>query len=73
MLDPPLGEASERYHARVRQGQSVVREEFVSAPLWTYGTAMRAADGVIAPFEVEVAQVSESFGAGPFTGVTIND
>ena len=72
-MDVPLGEASERYLARVRQGQSVVREAFVSAPLWTYGTAMRAADGVIAPFEVEVAQVSESFGAGPFTGVTIND
>jgi ABC-type enterochelin transport system permease subunit len=31
------------------------------------------ADGVVAPYEIAVAQVSEVFGTGAFVRITIND
>lgn len=72
-LDVPLGEAAEIYLVRVRQGQSVVRETFVTSAGWTYTAAMRAADGVGQTYEIQLAQVSETFGAGPFAGVLIHE
>lgn len=62
--DVPLGEERERYLLRVRSGAAILREEGLSAPEWTYGAAQRAADG--AGVVIEVAQVSASFGLGPF-------
>jgi hypothetical protein len=44
----------------------------LSAPAYTYTAAQQASDGVTAPFEIEVAQISESFGAGLFTKGEIN-
>ncbi|MEL6645102.1 MAG: glycoside hydrolase/phage tail family protein [Pseudomonadota bacterium] len=65
-VDVPLGEGAERYLVRVEAGGAVLREEMVTAPGWAYGAAARASDGVVGPYEIAVAQVSESFGAGPF-------
>jgi len=65
-VDVPLGEESESYLVRVREAGSVVREEIVSESAWAYSVAAQAADGVTAPFEVEVAQVSAIYGPGLF-------
>ena len=67
----PLGEAAEAYRIRVRQGGQVVREVTVAAPGWTYAAGQRLADGVLGPWRVEVAQVSERFGAGAWRGIDL--
>lgn len=72
-IDVPLGEASEGYLVRVVEGAVVRREETVATPNWTYAAGQRAADGVMVPFEIHVAQLSGSFGPGPFRRITIND
>ncbi|MDR5651794.1 baseplate multidomain protein megatron [Ruixingdingia sedimenti] len=69
----PLGEAAESYRIRVLKAGAIRREVTVSAPEWTYGAAMRAADGIAGLWRVEVAQVSDRFGPGPFTGMDRND
>ena len=69
----PLGEASERYRVRVVQGGTILREVNLSQPSWTYSAAAQASDGVVPGFTVDVAQVSETFGPGPYTRIMIND
>jgi hypothetical protein len=63
-LDVPLAEEAELYLVRILKDSTVIREEMVQAPLWTYGAVEQATDGLAAPYEVEVAQVSASFGPG---------
>jgi hypothetical protein len=63
-LDVPLAEEAELYLVRVLKDGAIVREEAVQAALWTYGALEQAADGLVAPYEVQVAQVSASFGPG---------
>lgn len=72
-LDVPLGEASEAYVVRVLAGGAIVREAVATGPRWIYPAADRVADGVVAPYEIAVAQVSEVFGTGAFVRITIND
>jgi hypothetical protein len=67
-LDVPLGEDGEAYLLRVLRNGEVLREEQVAQPSWTYGAATRAADGP-GPVTVEVAQLSDRFGPGPFRSV----
>jgi hypothetical protein len=64
LADVPLNEETESYRVQVKVGAQVIREEIVSTPLWTYSGAMRAADGVVGLYTVEVAQISARFGAG---------
>ncbi|WP_288928624.1 glycoside hydrolase/phage tail family protein [uncultured Maritimibacter sp.] len=70
-VEVPLGEESESYVLRVIDGGSVKREVVVTSAAWTYSAAMQAADGVTAPFEIEVAQVSQSFGPGPGARIVV--
>jgi hypothetical protein len=72
-LDVPLGESEERYLLRVIGAGATLREETLSAPGFLYTAAMRAADGAGAPFTMEVAQLSERFGPGPFARIEIDD
>lgn len=65
----PLGEEAERYVVRVVQSEAVLREEMVSAPVWTYTAAAQGADGLAGAFEVRVAQVSALVGAGRFAAL----
>ena len=65
----PLGEAAEAYVVRVRQGTLVRREVSVAVPGWTFTAALRAADALTGAYVVEVAQVSDRFGTGPFVGL----
>ena len=67
----PLGEESERYLLRVYEGNEQRREVLLDTPRWTYSTAARAADGVSGAFDVRVAQISATYGAGPATVLTI--
>ncbi len=62
----PLGEESEQYLLRFVQGSTVLREVMPTQPEWTYGAAAQAADAISGAFEVQVAQVSASFGPGAF-------
>ena len=70
----PLGEDAESYMLRIRDAGGVLqRETTIAMPAFTYSDAMRAADGVSAPYTIEVAQISARFGPGPFARIEIND
>ncbi|MFN0114578.1 MAG: glycoside hydrolase/phage tail family protein [Paracoccaceae bacterium] len=72
-LDVPLGEAAEAYLVRVRgPGGAILRQVTVAQPTWSYPPYEQAADGVSAPFDIDVAQLSDSFGPGPFERITIH-
>jgi len=65
-VEVPLGEAGESYLVRVMDGVTVVREVTVETGNWTYLSADQTLDGVSAPFQIAVAQISNRFGAGVF-------
>jgi GTA TIM-barrel-like domain/Putative phage tail protein len=71
LAEVPLGEESEQYSVRVRQGTVVVREVTVSSPNWTYTAQQRTADALTLPAVVEVAQVSARYGPGIFTALEL--
>ncbi|MCC0065385.1 MAG: glycoside hydrolase/phage tail family protein, partial [Defluviimonas sp.] len=71
-LDVPLGETQELYLVRVMQGGTVLREMTVTSPFWTYGAALQVSDGAALPYEIHVAQLSDSFGPGAFARIMIN-
>ncbi|GLT10037.1 phage host specificity protein [Sulfitobacter porphyrae] len=60
----PLGEESERYLLRITAGGSILREQQVDAPGWTYSAVDQDTDGLTLPFEVSVAQISAVYGPG---------
>ena len=72
-IEVPLGEASEAYLLRIVDAGGVRREQTLSTPAFTYTTAMRSADGTASPYTIEVAQLSDRFGPGPFARIEIND
>ncbi len=67
----PLGEVDERYRLRIRDGATVLREVDVTSPSWSYIAALRSADMVPGSYTVEVAQVSERFGPGPYAQLQV--
>ncbi|WP_102224355.1 baseplate multidomain protein megatron [Acidimangrovimonas sediminis] len=70
--DVPLGESREAYLVRVVLNGGIVREEVVVTPEWAYSPAARDADGTLgAGFSLAVAQISDSFGPGPFAQVVV--
>ncbi len=71
-LDVPLGEESERYRLRVVKAGVVLREETLGISGWSYGAAMQASDGAVVPYDIEVAQISTTYGAGPDARITVN-
>ncbi|MGX9354136.1 baseplate multidomain protein megatron [Roseobacteraceae bacterium S113] len=70
-FEVPLGEEREQYLLRIRDGTAVIREEIVSAPTFTYTVAQQAADGYGAGFAIEVAQISTTYGPGPFARLEV--
>jgi hypothetical protein len=68
----PLAETSEAYQIRVLHNLTVLREETVISTAWTYTSGDQVADGVTAPYHIEVAQLSDRFGAGPFRRIEID-
>ncbi|MDA8585744.1 glycoside hydrolase/phage tail family protein [Rhodobacteraceae bacterium] len=71
--DVPLGEAYEAYRIRVISGGELIRDETVSSQTWTYDTMAQFEDGITAPFEIEVAQISDLYGPGDTARIVIND
>ena len=67
----PLGETAERYAVRVRVDGATRRTTEVARPEWTYSSTMQAEDGAGVRV-VEVAQISDSFGPGPFRAITLD-
>ena len=65
--DVPLGEAVESYQIRVIRDGIVRRSVTLDTPVWHYPASLIAADHGGAAYRVEVAQVSDRFGPGPFT------
>ncbi|MFY0691846.1 MAG: glycoside hydrolase/phage tail family protein [Paracoccaceae bacterium] len=76
-VDVALGEAVEQYLLRVVRNGAVLREAVLDQPAWTYDAAAQASDGASAPYEIpyeiHVAQVSQSFGPGPFARIEIDE
>ncbi len=71
-LEVPLGEDLERYHLRILDGQNVVREAETTSPAWSYSAGDIASDGVSGGLSVEIAQISERYGIGPYNRMMIN-
>lgn len=71
--DVPLGETGEAYLLRVVQGTTILREVTTSTQGWTYLQGQQASDGVMLPFEIHVAQLSDVFGPGAYSRIIIND
>ncbi|MEP5760621.1 MAG: glycoside hydrolase/phage tail family protein [Litoreibacter sp.] len=69
-FEVPIGEDSEQYLLQVMHDDVVVREEMTSLPNWTYSSEQRAVDGSVSA--IRVAQLSQSFGPGPFKRIEIN-
>jgi hypothetical protein len=64
LAEIPLGEAQEAYRIRILRGGVVLRELVVSTPDWIYTTSAQGADGALADDLIEVAQLSDRYGAG---------
>lgn len=67
----PLGEDRERYLVRVRQGANLLRETEVTSPTWSYSPSDQALDGAASGTMVEIAQISDRFGPGPMSAVSL--
>ncbi|EBA11361.1 baseplate multidomain protein megatron [Roseobacter sp. CCS2] len=65
----PLGEETEAYRIRVLKAGNVMREEVVTTPAWTYAGSDVAADIGYGFYTIEIAQISERFGAGLTTEI----
>lgn len=70
-VEVPLGEEAESYLVRIEQSSTVRAEYVVGQPSFTYTSAMRSSDAVTGSFELSVAQVSTSFGPGPFRRIAV--
>lgn len=62
----PLGEEREAYHIRILREDRVVREFESAASTQRYSPEDRAVDGTTESFHVQVAQISDRFGPGPY-------
>ncbi|MBN2760891.1 MAG: glycoside hydrolase/phage tail family protein [Rhodobacteraceae bacterium] len=69
--DVPLSEAFEHYLLRVVMGNQVLREQTLDAPQFSYSAAMQASDGAGSAFALEVAQISDVVGPGPFARIEV--
>lgn len=64
LAEIPLGENQEAYRLRVLRGAAVLREETVTTAAWTYSQSAQSADGALQGDLIEVAQLSDRYGAG---------
>jgi GTA TIM-barrel-like domain/Putative phage tail protein len=70
--DVPLGEERELYHLRIMKDGAVLREFYPASPNQLYGAAEQAVDNATGPLTVEVAQVSDRFGPGPYERISFD-
>ena len=67
----PLGEDREAYVVRIFDNGDLKREVIVTAPEFTYSASDKAADGVTGGYTVQVAQLSDRYGAGPYRSLWV--
>jgi hypothetical protein len=71
-VEVPLGEEGEVYAVRVVVAGSVRREATCTSPTFHYPAASQAEDGATAGLAIEVAQVSQTYGPGPYSRIDID-
>ncbi len=64
LAEIPLGETQEAYRIRILRGTSLLRELEVNSASWTYSVSDQSADSAVIGDIVEVAQLSDRYGAG---------
>ena len=64
LAEIPLSEIAERYLVKVFSGATVLRDVKVSVPNWGYEAAMIAQGAAAGQCEVQIVQISDSFGLG---------
>jgi hypothetical protein len=64
-IEVPLGEANESYQVQVWNGTGLLRQVTTGAANWAYTQAQQSADSASGAVTITVAQLSQSFGAGP--------
>ncbi|MGX9855230.1 baseplate multidomain protein megatron [Limimaricola variabilis] len=67
----PLDVPREAYLLRILSEGLLRREVELQTPGFSYDAAMRAADGATGPLVVQVAQVTDAWGAGPFATLEV--
>ncbi|WP_226550449.1 baseplate multidomain protein megatron [Celeribacter naphthalenivorans] len=72
-FEVPLGESYELYLVRVIKDGAILREVTTGSSSWTYTASQKTSDGLTGAYEIHVAQMSESFGAGLFKRIEINE
>ena len=72
MEEIPNLEGGERYRIEVWDEDTLIRTATVTAPHWTYTGADQSTDGASGQIWVQVAQVSETYGAGLFRGMWVD-
>jgi hypothetical protein len=70
--DAPLGEERELYHVRVLSGDVLLREFGPNEPRQDYALTEQNEDGAPAILSIEVAQLSDRFGPGPYKRITFD-
>jgi hypothetical protein len=70
--DAPLAEAREAYHVRVLSGSRLLREFNPERSSQVYSSAQQAQDDAPRELTIEVAQVSERFGPGPYERISFD-
>lgn len=71
-VEVPIGEDREAYVVRILKNGLVLREIERLVPSWTYSPALQSADGATSGFTMQVAQISNRYGVGPFRRIDIN-
>jgi len=66
LVEIPLSETQELYQVKIFSGANLLSQEQVPQTQWRCSAAMQALDGAHGPLELQVAQLSESFGPGLF-------
>jgi hypothetical protein len=72
IVDVPLGETVEAYRLIVSVAGVAVRLVDLGVAEFDYTSEMRTADGATGAYSIEVAQISESFGPGPFRRIDVS-
>lgn len=72
-LEVPLGEEVETYVLRIIKDETVLREEVLSSSAFEYSASDQASDSAVAPFSIEVAQVSATYGAGLYQRFDVSE
>jgi hypothetical protein len=58
---------------QVLKDGAVLRDETVTSAQWTYYAAQKTTDGLTGPYTLQVAQISETFGAGLYKRIDLDE